>query len=108
MVHSKKLKVEDICSSDVLVIAKVYEYSEIKKKPISFKGLHLSFRGKLSEGAIERALERFSDLSVIGTDWGKDKKKKKWFRVIFIKKGSTEIVREYYDAVQEFKRMLER
>lgn len=110
MVSSKKLKVEDVCSSDVLVIAKIYEYSEIKKKPISFKGLVRSFKGNLSEGAIGRALERISDLSIISTDWGRTKHRNKknegWVRVISIKKGSKEIAKEYYDLVGKLKTIL--
>ena len=66
----KRPKEED-CSVDFRVLAKLYEYIEIKKQPIWFSKLVSCFEGKISRSEISKTEDRLYDLGII------DKKYKK-------------------------------
>jgi len=101
----KEPKSENDFSSDARILAKIYEYTEIKKKSIWLKGLYYCFRGKLSKDAVDRSLMRLHDLTIIDSDWGRANDSSGQVRCLFIKKGhgNLEKAREFYEMIQEIK-----
>ena len=106
MKKENELKSEKDFSSDVRVLAKIYEYTEIKKELIWLKRLYYCFCGKLSRDTIDRSLMRLRDLTVIHSDWRKVYDVNGQVRCLFIRNrhGNLRKAREFYEMIREIKK----
>ncbi len=106
MAHSKKEpESEKDFSSDVRVLAAIYEYTKVRKENIWSPTIVDHFEGKLSVDAIFAALMRLRESAIIGTRWGEVSGKEGTVICIFIKKGHGNIpyAKNFYEMIQKVK-----
>ncbi|MCX6764311.1 MAG: hypothetical protein NTU58_01245 [Candidatus Nealsonbacteria bacterium] len=93
---SQKLKAEDYCV-EFRILAKIYEYTEIKKKPIWFSRLVYCFRGKIFRNEISKAEDRLYHWGII------DKKYKDaeglWTCCYLIEDEAVDFARMLYEKI---------
>ena len=98
----KKPTKESDFSTDLLVMAKIYEYNFVRCKPIWHSRLWRCMKGKMTQGAMSRAVERNYDLGIIDSDWGKVDEK--WARIFSISSEAKDFAKNIYKHIKEVRR----
>ncbi len=99
MNKESKIRNEEDFSDEIKVLAKIYEYNKVKKKPIWFKRLTHCFRGKISRGAISKSLDKlyFSGM----TDEEQQKiDDERWAQCFFVDSLAMSFAKEVYDNIR--------
>jgi len=96
-------KSEDDFSSDVRVLAAIYEYTEVKKKRIWSPTIIEHFEGKLSVDSVFASLTRLHDQAVIGTEFGSIEERRAL--CVFIRRGHGNIpyAKKFYEMIKKVK-----
>jgi len=102
----KKIRVrtEDDFSSELRVMAKIYEYTEAKKKPIWGTRIKNCFRGKLASGVALRALYVLEGLRAINVDNKLTKINGKYVHLISLTSEPKEYAKEIYGLIEKVRR----
>lgn len=95
---------EEDFSSDLRVMAKIYEYNKIKKKPIWCTRIENCFRGKLASGVIRRALYKLEELCAIKIDNKFTEINGKYVFLISIANCPIEYAKETYELIEKVKK----
>ena len=97
----KQIKESDF-STELILMSKIYEYNYVKKKPIWYGRLKRCIRGKMTNGAMDRALTKMYDLGIIDSSW--ERIDKLWTRKFTIGHECVDFAEHIYKMLQESKR----
>jgi len=88
-------------STELICLAKIYEYNYVRYKPIWYGRLWRCVKGKMKQGAMDRALLKMADLGMIDSEWGKVDNK--WTRKFTVSSECKDFAKKVYRRIKECK-----